>query len=251
MKRKNQTRGRSRLLQTACLTMNAIFLMFLIPCTYPQPGIRHGNIHSGDEPVLLRQEEGIELYEQWINSHDNQELRQLIMEFSIAGNIETAIGLIGDEKLAEEWMSSIKTFQVLAKESPDCWYTYILYDIPWPLKKQDLVVRNTLSRGPDGKSAWIEMEAVAAYLPDKKGVSRIKHMKGRWYLTSEEDNMTRIQYSVFSVQRSKFPKWLTDPIIQQNLVKSMKDFKGLAEKQYSCLELTTKNEYISSKWKDN
>jgi hypothetical protein len=40
-----------------------------------------------------------------------------------------------------------------------------------------------------------------------------------------ENNKVRVEYSMFTNVKPSFPLWLTDPIIQNNLMKTMNAFR--------------------------
>ena len=63
------------------------------------------------------------------------------------------------------------------------------------------------------------------YLAPVKGVKRISHMQGSWKLLAVSPNRTVIEYMIFSNQPSSFPKWITDPIIQNNMIHTMSAFR--------------------------
>ncbi len=45
-------------------------------------------------------------------------------------------------------MSGVSENYLLTQETPNQWYTYTLYDIPWPVNKRDLVSAYDLTYVP-------------------------------------------------------------------------------------------------------
>jgi hypothetical protein len=64
------------------------------------------------------------------------------------------------------------------------------------------------------------------YLKHFDGVTRIPHMEGSWVFTEIGNGRVHIVYEMFSNQASKFPRWITDPIIQSNMVEMMSAFRS-------------------------
>ncbi len=226
-----------------CLLILLITISLLPVTGFPQPVMNKVTGLTGRTPwTLLKQDSGIELYERLICLEGYPEGRQLGITFVMKGDIATALLLVSDERMASRWMTAVKSFQILEKEEGTCWYSYILYDIPWPLRKQDLIICNTLSGGAGDQAATIEMLSSAEYLPENKGVSRITHMYGTWYFNQKTNEQVEVSYTVFSGQRSAFPRWITDPIIQGNLLRTMDNFRKAGEEQFSMNKSITRKE---------
>ena len=85
------------------------------------------------------------------------------------------------------------------------------------------------------------MVSDAGYIPEKEGVSRIRHMTGLWQFRQVGENRVEVTYTLFSGQRSAFPRWITDPIIQGNMIKTMKNFRTLGEEKYLSEKVYTKS----------
>ncbi len=200
----------------------------------PQPMMsnEHG-ISASSSWTQVKSEDGIDLYIRLITMEGFPEGRQLGVTFRMQGDVSTAVKLVSDDRLASRWMSAVKSFRVLEQKDKACWYSYMLYDIPWPLRKQDLIAVNTLSAEPDGSCASIEMRSAADYLPENTGVSRILHMAGTWQFKQVSASVVEVSYTIFSGQKSSFPRWITDPIIQGNMIRTMNNFRELGEAEYT------------------
>ena len=198
-------------------------------------------VTSLSEWELVRSDDQIDLYIRVIKMEGYPEGRQLGITFRMRGDVSTAIELISNSQLASRWMSSIKSFQILKNKGDACWYSYMLYDIPWPLRKQDLIAVNRLHTEPDGSRASIEMRSEADFLPENKGITRIQHMVGTWHFTQEPGNQVAVSYTIYSGQKSSFPRWITDPIIQGNMIRTMGNFRKLGEEQFYSKKSITRN----------
>lgn len=229
MKTKNQTNEKWPGFHAGVLALTiTLFLLHSNGCI-PQPPVNMKGGTFNESWTLLRNDDGIALYERWISAEGFPVCRQMGIEFMLRGDLEAVTRVVTDDAMAADWMTAIKSYQILNHVNDSCWYTYTLYDIPWPLKKQEVIIQNTLFEEPDSKSISITMIANAQYIPENRGISRISHMMARWTFTEASKGYVQVQYTMFSGQHSPFPRWLTDPIIQGNLVKTMKNFRRTAE----------------------
>ncbi|NJO69436.1 MAG: hypothetical protein HC830_09305, partial [Bacteroidetes bacterium] len=104
----------------------------------------------------------------------------------------------------------------------------IQYDIPWPLSNQDCIVKYELLQTSSEKVFHVQMKGIPDYIPAKDGITRIDHLLGSWVITTSSSNTCKVSYTIMSGQPPKFPRWITDPIIQSNLVNTMDAFRNIA-----------------------
>lgn len=180
---------------------------------------------------FIKKEEGITLYFRWIDTPTHREVRELKAEFNIASSPENIISGIKNERTALLWMKGASQFQRIGKSTETSWYSYILYNIPWPLSNQDCIILHTLHKEPTENIYYIRMKGVPDYIPEKEGIIRIHHLQGTWKITKINANESRVVYTIYSAQAPKFPRWVTDPIIQENLLNTMLSFKKTVEDQ--------------------
>ena len=178
--------------------------------------------------VFIKKQNNISLYYRWINLPDKRQVRELKAELEIVSTPEEIIGVIKSEKLAMNWMKGACEVKNLEKPGNNLWHTYIQYDIPWPLSNQDCIIRYKLETV--GNHYQIDMTGVPKYISEKKDITRIQHLEGSWIIVPTNRNTCKVIYSVFSNQAPKFPRWITDPIIQGNLISTMEAFRSTVEK---------------------
>lgn len=189
--------------------------------------IHFGMNNSAEEPVytFIKKDKGIALFYRWVNVPNQKPVRELKAEFDIYSSPEQIITVLKNEKLALQWMKGVSEIRSIGKSTAEMWHTYIQYNIPWPLSNQDCIVRYDMKREPSGRIYNISMNGVPDHLPVNDGITRIKHLQGSWKLVPHSKNHCKVVYTVYSKQPPKFPRWITDPIIQGNLINTMEAFK--------------------------
>lgn len=196
-----------------------------------------GNPGTGNESGFnfIRKEKEISLSGRNIAAAGNRTTRELRAGFSISASPQTVVSLLRNTSLCTRWMKGVDQVSSLTRISEDEWITYILYDIPWPLNNQDCIVRYQLSKSSDGRTYQMKMLGEPAYIPAKPGIERISHLSGYWKISDDGKGGSRVEYRIYSLQEPRFPRWATDPIIQQNLIATLASLRELAEKQSKSL----------------
>mgnify|MGYP001766722606 CR=1 FL=1 len=184
------------------------------------------NERSGDF-VAIKDVSGIRLSTRWIPVSDHQSARQIKCEFTIGGLVSTAINLLSDDASFVKWMKGTDNYYRLKTVHANQWYSYIRFRVPWPFNDQDCIIRYNVTPDPTGKKTVVTLTGEPGFLRPFEGVSRIGHLEGSWIFTDLGNNKVRVEYEMFSNQPSKFPRWITDPIIQENLIESMDAFRKI------------------------
>lgn len=178
--------------------------------------------------VFIKKSNNISLFYRWIELPDKRKVRELKAELDISASPEQIIATLRDEKVALNWLKGASEVKSVGSPGQNLWHTYIQYDIPWPLSNQDCIIRYNLESS--NKQYMINMTGLPKYIPEKEGITRIQHLQGSWIIVPTNRNVCKVFYSVFSNQEPTFPRWITDPIIQGNLISTMEAFRTTVEK---------------------
>ena len=205
-------------------------LIFLISAdSLPKSELREsGNeIEKYTEWKLERQEEGIKVYTRWLTYNDELNVRQMKGELDLEKSTSEVASLILDEKLATQWMNRVKEYNRLKSFAPNEFIIYTLFNLPWPLNNQDLIAKYEVERKHG--NVLVSIKGIADYNPEKKGIKRMPHFEGEWKLTALQNGKTRIEYTVHTKSKSKGPRWVTDPIIQNNFWSTLNNLQKMLE----------------------
>jgi hypothetical protein len=179
---------------------------------------------NGSEYSLVRQENDISIYTRWIPVNDTRSARQVKVTFSVPADIEKALSVIRDDGSFTSWMKGTSDYHRIRTVDEENWYSYILFSIPWPLNDQDCIIRYHLHRHSSTQFE-ISLSGEPGCIQPVKGVKRISHLQGSWKFVEVSPSKTLVEYVIFSNQPSSFPRWITDPIIQKNMVQTMTAFR--------------------------
>ncbi len=178
---------------------------------------------------LVRSDDNISIYTRWIPVTETRSTRQLKAEFVIDCPAEKVVSVLRDEKSYTKWMKATKTYYRLKTINENQWYSYVQFSIPWPLNNQDCILKYEVHECIDPSKTEITLAGEPDFLQTYEGVERISHMEGSWVITKIGAGKSRVEYLVYSKQAPKFPTWITDPLIQKNLLKTMNAFREIVK----------------------
>lgn len=182
--------------------------------------------------TLVKSENSIDIYTRWIPVGESRSARQVQVKFTITASVEKALSILLNDREFTVWMKGTHEYRRIQTTDPNHWYSYIRFSIPWPLNDQDCIIRYAVSKHTPSFYE-ISIDGDPGYLQPVDGVKRISHMTGSWKLVQVAPGRTLVEYTIFSNQPSSFPKWITDPIIQNNMMETMTAFREQADKRTS------------------
>jgi hypothetical protein len=180
--------------------------------------------------TLVRSDDDISLYTRWIHVNETTLTRQVKAEFVVDCPAEKVVSILRDEKTYLQWMKATKAFYRIKTIDENRWYSYVQFSIPWPLDNQDCILKYEVHENPESSCTEIILEGDADFLEPNKGIERIRHIAGCGIILQIDGGKTRVEYYVYSKQKPTFPTWLTDPLVQKNLIKSLDALRDLAKR---------------------
>lgn len=207
--------------------MRLAFLILLTGCTaMAADGYTARLQRDTSEFVLVKESNGISVYERWYAITPDEFAREVKATFAIKATTHAAIALIRDETKGTRWNKNTKYYRVISHDE-DAWYGYIQYDLPWPASNQDCVLRYQRSTAP----STVKLDfagAVHPAFPISAKIDRIPRISGKWIFTEMADRV-RVEYYVTTTRSATLPTWITDPIIRHNLIETLAAFRRMLE----------------------
>lgn len=187
---------------------------------------------QADDFTLVKKQPSIALYERWI-SHNNNPVRELKVEFvTRALTVYRLLQCLQDESKGKQWNRHAIQYKVAQQADPQSWLLYIRYNLPWPLSDQDCCLRYFLPAGTQSHSAAeILFESTSDHrFAERSQVTRLTGVKGKWVLEPLNAQTCKITYFIATNRSSSIPRWVSDPLVYNNLLSTMSAFKSLLEK---------------------
>lgn len=189
------------------------------------------NISASDFKVVKKQGD-IVLYERWITGTKGESVRELKAEFFVKSNTGNVIDLLKNQPEGTRWNRNASVYKIAHTYNNDQWVNYIRYDMPL-MDDQEccLLYRLSSSSSPQQNVCVINFEStLSPFFPVSPGVTRITGVRGQWILEPLSNGNMKVTYIISSDKSSNIPRFISDPIVRNNLFKTMTGFKNLLEK---------------------
>jgi hypothetical protein len=202
---------------------------FLVCCN---PSLSQTGTQDGFD--LVRSEDNILVYERWVTFPGSDPpvlAREVKSEFYIRTNLRAAVALIRDETKIGAWQHHVSEFKVYPR-TDSLWYEYSYHDIPWPVSDQDHFLQYTIEDPVEDDGIFITFRTVEDkdMAPLRKNVSRMT-LAGSWYLQHAGNGTIRATYRILSMP-GPLPRFITDPVIRNNLMSTVRSYIETLEKGY-------------------
>lgn len=177
--------------------------------------------------ILVKENNGISLYERWYSVRPNLLAREIKATFIVNAGTEAALALLKDESKGRDWNRNIEEYKVLPGNK-NFWFSYVQYDLPWPVSNQDCVLKYNPYYSADGMKVFFHNSSHPEF-PVQKRIQRIPEIRGKWIFRESAEGLV-VEYYITTTPSDTLPTWLTDPIIRNNLIQNLTDFRNILEK---------------------
>ena len=176
-----------------------------------------------DKWKQANQKDGITISYRNLELFDTIETRELLLEFTVSGTIDSILSQIKQPGKLKSWNEGIRTATML-RDNDDNWMLHTVYKIPWPFSQQDIVARYSIEHKKD--TILISSKSVPDFIKPKEGITREGYNLSQWLIIPKNNGFFEIRFSAISLTNSSIPRWIKDPLIQRMLTKSFTKFKN-------------------------
>jgi hypothetical protein len=180
---------------------------------------------SSTQWETIREEKGVKLSSRWLTFGDSVKTRELAAHFVVDADFHGVLDCLMNPEKMMAWNDGVRSLDVYQQDG-STWITHTVYDIPYPLSQQDLVVKNVMIW--DKQKITILLSAIPGYIEPLKNVNRQQLYFGKWELKTLENSGTEVRFSVVSFSKSGVPRFMRDPVIQNKLFNSFVRLKELS-----------------------
>lgn len=172
----------------------------------------------------VKQDEGITIKYRWLKINKSTKTREMLAQFSVVTPKDSIFNFLQQPEKHVEWNKGVKSFKVLKNDSLS-WVSHSIYNIPFPISQQDLVAKNI--RIDSNHQTTINITSQPNFIPPLEDIDRVKYYIGQWIIKpiSETSDTVNVSFSAITLSKSYIPRFIKDPIVQNNLLKSFKALK--------------------------
>jgi|AntRauTorckE5430_2_1112549.scaffolds.fasta_scaffold02684_4 hypothetical protein len=187
------------------------------------------NVLQASSFELVDEESGIELYERWHKTTEGNAYRELKTVLKVKAPTTKLLHTLREEAQAKKWMRRVDEVRSFPGQHERHWYAYVHYGLPWPARDHDCTIAYRQVASTAGLTT-IRFESVRLKnYPLKDGIERITGLSGRWEFQSQGNGYTAVRYFIQTTKASSLPRFITDPIVRSNMMRTMEGFREVAE----------------------
>lgn len=175
-------------------------------------GIARGSEHGAVGPwELVRNDAGVEVYRRIVG---NSPLHEFQGTGVIESPITAVLAVLDDAEHRLEWMDQAVAQQLISRSGDRDQTFYTRTGAPWPVSDRDSVVRAVTTVDAKAKVVKVDMHSVDhPEWPAKKGVVRMPHLCGHWYLwPTNGGKWTRVEYQVHADPGGSLPTYIINQV---------------------------------------
>ncbi|MDH5599356.1 MAG: hypothetical protein OEY34_09535 [Cyclobacteriaceae bacterium] len=178
---------------------------------------------------LVKSNDGIHLYERWIVLDNNTPARELRVNCtSDKTTLSKALGQLRKSEDLLEWNKGAKKATNLHK-SAESWIAHIIYDIPWPFSDQDCVLEYNIDEYTETSIVVSFFNISSNHFPEDEDITRMPYVVGKWVF-SHSSKGVNIEFYITTQPSGLLPRWVSDPIVRNNLISTIKSYNEILEK---------------------
>ena len=153
---------------------------------------------------------------------------------SLKVSLSGLVKLLGEVENYPKWGYKVAESRQLKKPSDwELWY-YSRLDFPWPLDDRDVIVRSVMEQDPQTGRVTATSVSQPDYLPEEKGVVRMRTARTTWTLFPGQGGWTYVEYYIYSDPGGSLPDWLVNMALEvgpRETIKNIRDFVQRPEYQ--------------------
>lgn len=156
-----------------------------------------------DKWVYKGEKEGIKVFHQ-----HTEGMLHIKLATSLKAPLSGIVSLFSDINTYPQWGYKISEARLLKRVSNTEMYYYARYDFPWPIDDRDIILHSKMEQNPVNKSIKIVNVPQPDYLPENKGVERIKNTSTQWTFFPGEGGWVYTEQQISTDSAEGIPDWL-------------------------------------------
>lgn len=184
---------------------------------------------SEDDWTLCYESDKIYIYERWIKKQNGLPLRERKGVMVVNSNVANAVYSITNVEVQKKWMKNVQTSKMIAKKSDTCWFSYTMFELPWPLDNRDVISENHLKVSKLRDYAEININSTKNLIRETEGISRITNYKASWVIKKVNETKIIITFTATSDSQQIAPASILDPIMRRTFQKNLLNLRNLLE----------------------
>jgi hypothetical protein len=178
--------------------------------------------------ILKKNRNGIQVFTRDVSGSNFKEFKTMIeVEATMAGVLK----LMEDISSYPQWFPKLKESRLLKKVNSTEMILYHWMKLPFPADDRDSIFKVTASRDPRTKAVTLRLSTLDNYLPERKGVVRVKQISGMWnFIPDTAKGTIMVTYQMHSEPGGKLPAWMANTAVVKRPFTVLKNMREMLKK---------------------
>jgi hypothetical protein len=178
--------------------------------------------------ILKKSRKGIQIFTRDVPGSSFKEFKAII---EVEANMASVLKLMEDISAYPQWFPKLKESRLLKKVNSTEMILYHWMKLPFPADDRDSIFKVTASRDPRTKAVTLRLSSLDNYLPEQKGVVRVRQISGMWTFLPGKDNGTiTVTYQMHSEPGGKLPAWMANTAVVKRPFTVLKNMREMLKK---------------------
>ncbi|WP_214071734.1 START domain-containing protein [Mucilaginibacter sp. dw_454] len=170
---------------------------------------------------------GIKVY---VDNKSGMKVKPIKVECTFDAMPVQLAAVLMDIKNYPDWVYKMKSATIIKQTSPTDLSYYAEIDMPWPTTDRDFAAHIYAVEDPATKVITVNAPSVADLVPEKKELVRVKKSNGKWVLTPDGKDKTKVTYYLTLEPDGGAPAWIINLFVSSGPMQSFKMLKSQVEK---------------------
>lgn len=193
-----------------------MILVFLLPLS--------GQEATGEGWKLAKNKNDIEVY---TRAPEGSKFKEYKAITTISASPEELLAVLLDVDGYTQWMTNVKETYLLEKVSEEEFYVYTEVKVPWPFDNRDDITKSIVTEDTVNGGYIIHITFEPDYLPEKKGLVRMRIGHGEWVFNPVGNGKSRVEHRFVADPAGHMPAWVVNMFIVDGPHKTMLGLKSV------------------------
>jgi hypothetical protein len=185
------------------------------------------HVFAQDDWAFKTESSGIKVY---VDNKSTMKVKPIKVECTFNATPVQLAAVLMDIKNYPDWVYKIKSAAIIKQTSATDLFYYAEIDMPWPTTNRDFAAHIYAVEDPATKVITVNAPSVADLVPEKKDLIRVKKSNGKWVLTPDGKDKTKVTYYLTLEPDGGAPAWIINLFVSAGPMQSFKMLKSQVEK---------------------
>ena len=161
-----------------------------------------------------------------VKESDTTNIKSIRVIFEFEATLDSAVEVLSDIDNYTKWIYKAKNAKLIDTINSFQYYYYINFDMPFPVWDRDNVILTSIFIDEENRMVSFDSVASPDYMPEAKGIIRVKTLESHWKIVEKDNGMIHIDYNGFADPSGILPSWLVNLALTAGPTKSFEGFKS-------------------------